>query len=194
MTDDLRKVLASFRMDPKRESRSSINSAWFCGGFRRSELVGLDVADIKFVQEGILVTIKRSKTDQEGSGLLKAVPYASQPFLCPVRAMQGWLRSSAITDGALFRPVAKGGKIGSGRLSDKAVALIVKGLIEKRGLDSKNYSGHSLRVGFVSQAAEGGASDHDIMRTTGHKSRAMVDRYIRNVDIWKANAASRLGL
>jgi integrase len=125
---------------------------------------------------------------------LKAIPFGSSPELCPVRSIQKWLRASAITEGALFRSIGKGNKLRATRLSDRSVALIVKALVEKQGGNSEGFSGHSLRSGFVSEAAKNGSNDHEIMKQTGHRSREMVSRYVRNISIWNQNASTKLGL
>lgn len=194
MTDDLRTVLSNFRADIKGIRDRALLLLGFSGGFRRSELVALNVSDLQFVTEGVMITIQRSKSDQEGAGMYKAIPFGSSPELCPVRALQAWLRASAICEGPLFRSIGKSGRLHSERLSDKAVALVIKDVAQSKGLNVAKYSGHSLRSGFVTQAAQNGASDQDIMNTTGHKSRAMVSRYTRSIDAWKNNAAARLGL
>ena len=194
MTDDLRKAFVSFRKDLKGLRDRSLLLLGYTGAFRRSELVSLDVSDLQFVPEGITVTLRHSKTDQEGEGMVKAIPYSSSLELCPVRSLQEWLRASGITQGALFRSMGKGNRLLTTRLSDRSVALVVKALIELQGGDSEKYSGHSLRAGFVSEAAKQGANDHEIMKQTGHHSREMVSRYVRHISVWQQNAATRLGL
>ena len=194
LTDDLRKAFKSYRKDLKGVRDHAMLLLGFAGAFRRSELVGLDLADLKFVPEGIVVTLRHSKTDQESEGMLKAIPFSSTLEMCPVRTIQEWIRLSGITEGALFRTIGKGNRLLSTRLSDRAVALIVKELIESQGLDSESYSGHSLRAGFITQAAQGGANDYEIMQQSGHKSRAMISRYVRTISIWKQNGVSMLGL
>ena len=194
MTDDLRKAFVSFRQDLKGLRDRSLLLLGYTGAFRRSELVSLDLSDLQFVPEGITITLRHSKTDQESEGLLKAIPYSSSLELCPVRSLQEWLRASSITEGALFRSMGKGNRLLTTRLSDRAVALVVKELIESQGGDSEKYSGHSLRAGFVSEAAKQGANDHEIMKQTGHHSREMVSRYVRHISVWQQNASTKLGL
>ncbi len=166
----------------------------FTGAFRRSEIVALNREDLEFVKEGIIVKLRRSKTDQEGLGTEKAIPYGSSPELCPVRAIQSWIEGSGVKKGALFVSIGKGDKLHQGRLSDRSVALIIKKHLKQAGLDEKEYSGHSLRAGFVTQAAVNGATDRAIMNQTKHRSRAMVDRYVRLASIWTENGAMKLGL
>jgi integrase len=166
----------------------------FAGAFRRSELVSLDVADVETNREGIVVTLKRSKTDQEGQGRRVGIPYGSNAVTCPVRALNEWLEASAITAGALFRSVNRHGQLRSERLSDKAVALVVKRSAEAAGLDASQYAGHSLRSGLATSAAQAGVSERAIMAQTGHKSLNMVRRYIREGSLFRENAAAKIGL
>lgn len=166
----------------------------FAGAFRRSELVGLDVADITDGADGLTVLLRRSKTDQEGVGRKIGLPYGSSPATCPVRAYRAWLEASGITDGPVFRPVDRHGRVRPGRLSGNAVALIVKRTLSNAGVDSANYAGHSLRAGLATSAAQAGASERSIMAQTGHKSLPMVRRYIRDGNLFRENAASMVGL
>lgn len=166
----------------------------FAGAFRRSELVGLDVPDVVWTADGLELTIRRSKIDQEGWGRKIGVPYGSTPATCPVRALRAWLDAAAITSGPLFRPVAKGGRVGAKRLSDRAVALVVKRAAEAAGLDPRPFAGHSLRAGLATSAAKAGKSERSIMAQTGHRSAAMVRRYIRDATLFDDNAAAGIGL
>jgi|HubBroStandDraft_4_1064222.scaffolds.fasta_scaffold00001_18 site-specific recombinase XerD len=166
----------------------------FAGAFRRSELVSLDVADLRFVDRGLEIMLHRSKTDQEGEGRLIGVPYGSNLVTCPGRALQAWLRRSAIVAGPLFRAVDRGGAVAHSRLTAQTVALIVKRHAQRLGLDPVRYAGHSLRAGFVTSAALAGADALEISRQTGHRSLAMVQRYTRPATIWQQNPAQRVGL
>ncbi len=166
----------------------------FAGAFRRSELVSLDVADVAFTREGMVITLRRSKTDQEGAGYKKGIPFGSNFLTCPVRALQDWLRAAAISDGPLFRPVNRHGQLLTGRLSDRGVARMVKRTAAAAGLDPANYSGHSLRAGLATAAAMNGVSERAIMGQTGHRSVAMVRRYIRDANLFRENAAAAVGL
>ncbi len=166
----------------------------FAGGFRRSELVALDVEDLEFKREGLVINLRRSKTDQEGQGRKVAIPYGSNCDTCPVRSLQLWLEESGISSGPVFRSVNRHGNLQANRLSDKAVALVVKRTAEAAGLDSSKYSGHSLRAGMATSAAAAGVSERAIMNQTGHRSQAMVRRYIREGNLFNDNAAARLGL
>jgi integrase len=153
----------------------------FAGGFRRSELVALDAADLTFVSEGLEAIVRRSKTDQEGAGLTKVVAYGSDPATCPVRALQDWLELAAIGEGPVFRPVNRHEQLSSQRLTGHAVAAIIKRVAKRAGMPTPELSGHSLRAGFVTEAKKNGADDAAIMDQTGHKSLAMVHRYHRRL-------------
>ncbi len=166
----------------------------YAGALRRSELVALTVEDVEQSTEGLIVTIRRSKTDQEGAGRMVGIPYGSDPHSCPVRSFRAWLESSQIVEGPLFRPINRHGHIATAPLLPKAVALIVKRTAEAAGLDANMFSGHSLRAGFATQAAQGGASERSIMDQTGHHSVLQVREYIRHGTVFTDNAATRLGL
>ena len=166
----------------------------FSGGFRRNEIVSLNFDDVEFVNEGMKITLRRSKTDQYGEGFLKGVPYFDNPVYCPVISMQNWLKISQINSGPLFRRFSKGAKLTEMRLTDQTVALIVKKYLQLAGIDSKNYSGHSLRSGFATSAADSGAEERSIMAMTGHKSTEMVRRYIREANLFKNNALNKIDI
>jgi site-specific recombinase XerD len=166
----------------------------FAGAFRRSELVGIDREHLGFVPEGVVVTLRRSKTDQEGAGRKVAIPYGQNPETCAVRALAEWLASAPISSGPVFRPVDRHGNVGAGRLTGKSIALTVKNYIQAIGKDPAAYAGHSLRAGFATAAARAGAEERDIMRQTGHRSTVMVRRYIRDGSLFRSNAASVVGL
>jgi site-specific recombinase XerD len=166
----------------------------FAGAFRRSELVSLDVEDVEECAEGLRVTLRRSKTDQEGAGEVKGIPYGRKLETCPVRALRAWLEAAGITAGPIFRSVNRHGQVQPGRLSDKAVALVVKRAAEAAGLDASRYAGHSLRAGLATSAAAAGVQERDIMRQTGHRSVNMVRRYIREGELFRSNAAAQVGL
>jgi integrase len=166
----------------------------FAGGFRRSELVGLSVEDVVFCGDGLVVNLRRSKTDQAGAGRKIGIPYGSTPASCPVRALQSWLQASEISSGPLLRSVNRMGRVQSAQLSGKAVALIVKRRIASIGKEPNAFSGHSLRAGLVTAAAIAGVSERSIMAQTGHRSVLMVRRYIRDGSLFRENAAARVGL
>ena len=164
----------------------------FSGGFRRNEIVSLDYDDLDFVPEGVKIDIRRSKTDQFGEGSVKALPYFDNPKYCPVMSLKKWISISEINSGSLFRRFLKGSKLSEKRLTDQTVALLIKEYLQLAGIDNKNYSGHSLRSGFATSAAEAGAEERSIMAMTGHKSTEMVRRYIKEANLFKNNALNKI--
>ena len=164
----------------------------FSGGFRRNEIVSLDHDDLDFVPEGLKINLRRSKTDQFGEGLTKALPYFDNTKYCPVVSLKRWIEISKITSSALFRRFSKGSKLSENRLTDQTVALLIKKYLNLAGIDSKNFSGHSLRSGFATSAAESGAEERSIMAMTGHKSTEMVRRYIKEANLFKNNALNKI--
>jgi len=164
----------------------------FSGGFRRNEIVTLDYDDLDFVTEGLKINLKRSKTDQFGEGLVKGLPYFDNLQYCPVVSLKKWIEVSNINSGPLFRRFCKGPKLTEDRLTDQSVALLIKKYLKLAGIESKNYSGHSLRSGFATSAAESGAEERSIMAMTGHKSTEMVRRYIKEASLFKNNALNKL--
>ena len=164
----------------------------FSGGFRRNEIVSLDYDDLDFVPEGLKIRLKRSKTDQYGEGTLKGLPYFNNSQYCPVLSIKKWIKISNINSGPLFRRFSKGSKLTENRLTDQTVALLLKNYLNLVGIDSKNYSGHSLRSGFATSAAESGADERNIMSMTGHKTPEMVRRYIKEANLFKNNALNKI--
>ncbi len=168
--------------------RALLTLGWFAA-LRRSELVALAVGDVRFTTEGAIVTVRRSKTDQEGQGFEKGIPYASSPALCPVRALRAWLEAAAVTTGAIFRSVDRHGNVGAEALGDRTVARIVQRAALAAGLDASTFGGHSLRAGFATTAAKKGKSLDAIMRQTGHRSERVARGYIRHATLFADNAA-----
>ena len=164
----------------------------FSGGFRRNEIVSLDYEDLDFVTEGLKINLRRSKTDQFGEGFKKALPYFDNNQYCPVVSLRKWLEVSKIASGPVFRRFTKGSKLSNSRLTDQTVALLIKEYLQLAGIDSKNYSGHSLRSGFATSAAESGVEERNIMAMTGHKSTEMVRRYIKEANLFKNNALNKI--
>jgi site-specific recombinase XerD len=194
LTEDLRLML---RVTPKTllgVRDRALLLVGFTGAFRRSELVALSVDDLHFSAEGVLITLRRSKTDQEGLGRRVALPFGTHAETCPVRALQNWIAAATLSDGPVFRVMRRYGRVLADRLSDHAVALVVKRYAELAGLQTDLYSGHSLRAGFVTSAARAGEPERRIMRQTGHKSFEMVMRYVRNANAFQDNSALALGL
>ena len=164
----------------------------FGGGFRRNELVNLDFEDLEFVPEGVKITIKRSKVDQFGEGMTKGLPYFTNQEYCPVINLKRWLELSKIKTGPIFRRFAKGSYIRKNRLTDQTVVILIKNYLNLAGIDNSNFSGHSLRSGFATVAAESGADERSIMAMTGHKTTQMVRRYIKEANIFKNNALNNV--
>jgi integrase len=160
----------------------------FAGALRRSELVGLQFNDIEFVEQGLIIYLRHSKTDQEGEGRKIAVPYA-RGVVCPVLALKEWLEISNFCHGPLFRRIIGSSKVCDSTLSTHAVAIIVKKYAALLNLDASKFSGHSLRAGLVTSAAQAGVSAWKIKQQTGHKSDAMLNRYIRDARLFNDNAA-----
>ena len=164
----------------------------FGGGFRRTELMSIDYEDLEFVAEGVKITIKRSKTDQFGEGMIKGLPYFANETYCPVAHLKKWIKISDIKDGPIFRRFVKGCSLTSNRLTDQSVVLLIKSYLELAGIENKNYSGHSLRSGFATVSAESGADERSIMAMTGHKTTQMVRRYIKEANLFKNNALNKI--
>ena len=164
----------------------------FGGGFRRTELISIDHEDIDFVQEGVKITVRKSKTDQFGEGMIKGLPYFSNEKYCPVSNLKNWLTLSKIKTGPIFRRFAKGSILTRHRLTDQSVVLIIKDCLKLAGIENQNFSGHSLRSGFATVAAESGADERSIMAMTGHKTTQMVRRYIKEANLFKNNALNKI--
>ena len=180
------------REEIKKLRDRSIILIGFSGGFRRNEIVSLDYDDLDFVTEGLKIEIKRSKTDQFGEGSKKALPYFDNSQYCPVISLKKWIDITKINSGSLFRRFSKGSRLTEKRLTDQTVALLIKEYLQLAGIDNKNYSGHSLRSGFATSAAESGAEERSIMAMTGHKSTEMVRRYIKEANLFKNNALNKI--
>ena len=184
LINDLRLIINTIDQTNQTEKRKNRDKAiiliGFSGGFRRSELVNLIYDDIEFVNEGVKIFIKKSKTDQSGEGMTKAIPYFDNQLFCPVISLKNWMNYSEIKSGKIFD------------ISDKSIALIIKKYASLSGLDSKKYSGHSLRSGFATSTAESGAEERNIMAMTGHKTTQMVRRYIKEANLFKNNALNKI--
>lgn len=166
----------------------------FAGALRRSELAALNVEDVEETGDGLLVQLRRSKTDQEAAGEARGIPFGQHPASCPVRALRAWLQVSGIISGPLLRPINRHGQLLRGRLSGQSVASVVQRVCDRAGLDSSRYGGHSLRAGLATSAAAGGASERSIMRQGGWKSERIARGYIRRATVFEENAAAYCGL
>ena len=184
LINDLKSIINAIdqfnKIEKKKLRDKAILLVGFSGGFRRSELVEIEYDDVEFVSEGVKIFIKRSKTDQSGEGMIKAIPYFENKNFCPVVNLKKWIDYSVIKSGKIFN------------ISDKSVALIIKKYAFLSGLDPNKYGGHSLRSGFATSTAESGAEERNIMAMTGHKTTQMVRRYIKDANLFKNNALNKI--
>ncbi len=194
LVDDLRRMMDALPRTLQGQRDRAILLLGFAGGLRRHELVALDVEDLEEVEEGLVVHVLRSKTDQTGKGSKKGIPYGKNAKTCPVRAVISWLREAEIYEGPIFRPLSKHGTLRRTRLTAQSVALVVKNAFRVIGKRPRDYSAHSLRSGLVTAAAIGGADERTIMKHTGHRSVQMVRRYIRDANLFRDNPAKKAGL
>jgi site-specific recombinase XerD len=191
----LRKMFAGMPGDLLAGRDRALLLVGFAGALRRSELVALRHEDIRFGEEGLVITISKSKTDPDGAGQTIGIPYGSHPESCPVRALSSWLDQSRITSGHLFPAIGRWGReVTAKPICDHQLAKIIKSLAARADLDPEVFSGHSLRSGLATSAAEGGASERSIMDQTRHRSLKQVRKYIRRGSLFKDNAAARSGL
>ena len=200
----------------------------FVGAYRRSELASFTIGDVaRHEEDGLHVMLRSGKTDQEGKGLLKALPYGGNPLTCAPCAFVHWIRvltvpnqdphamtallakpvefkhvcrdrlpelSSLSPDVPLFRPVMKGGTIAERPISGNVVNDALKRRLVTAGFNPQTYGAHSLRAGFVTQAFRDGATHHEIMRQTGHKTVSSVEIYAREYNPLTSNAVTRIEL
>lgn len=164
----------------------------FAGAFRRSELVALNTWNLEEREEGLKVTIEKSKTDQEAQGQVIAIVRQPDSPYCPVQALQDWLTVAEIDKGALYRRMYRGDKVGNSRLSAQSVAIVVKEYASRAGLDWERYAGHSLRSGFLTSAARQHASIFKMADQSRHKSLDVLREYVREEDLFEENAGNRL--
>jgi site-specific recombinase XerD len=186
LINELKEIINVIDKAEKKEDKNARDKALiligFSGGFRRSELVNIDFEDLEFTKEGVKIFIKRSKTDQSGEGMIKAIPYFKEKDFCPVIFLKNWIEICNINKGFIFD------------ISDKMVAILIKKYLSAAGFDSKKYSGHSLRSGFATVAADYGADEKSIMTMTGHKTTQMVRRYIKESNLFKNNPLNKINL
>lgn len=195
MVDTLRAMVNSTSEGLQGKRNRAILVFGFATGFRRSEVVSLDMTDLVFGHDGIAVTLRRSKTDQEGAGRTIAVFYGSHPETCPVRVLKTWLEAAEITSGPVFRSISRHGWVGSKRLGARVVAEVVQTAAMALGLDASHFGAHSLRAGLVTSAIRAGKPEHAVRRQTGHQPGATFAKYIREAEIWLgSNATVGIGL
>jgi integrase len=193
LTDDLRMMLRYIPNNLQGLRDRALLTVGFLGAFRRSELVALQAADVQFTPDGLLINLRRSKTDQLGEGRKIAIPHGKHEQTDAVRALQMWLSAAGITEGPIFRQV-RAKRVYAEQLTPQSVGLLVKKYVGLASMNNSNFSGHSLRAGFVTSAARNGVPERVIMRQTGHKSVEMVLRYVRNANAFTENACLSLGL
>jgi integrase len=189
--EDLFLVLEVMGSRPKDIRDRALLLLGFAGGFRRSELIGLNCNDVVPVRQGLEITLRRSKTDQDGAGRKIGIPHGRGRW-CPVGSFKEWRVASGISEGPIFRPIDRHNRVGSERLSGEGVCLIVRERIAAAGIGPKGYSGHSLRAGLATSAAQAGVPSWKIRQQTGHASDAMLGRYIREGELFTGNAAGAL--
>jgi site-specific recombinase XerD len=159
----------------------------FAGAFRRSELCALELADVHFNGKNFTVALRKSKTDQEGAGLQKTVPYIGGDY-DPAAALRAWLKASGITSGVVFRKVTRWKTVGDKPLDGRSLARVVQGAALAAGLDPHQFAGHSLRAGFITSAALAGVPEWAIQEQTGHKSERVLRGYIRAAGLGASDA------
>jgi len=191
LRNDLLLVLESLGTTLRDQRDSALLLLGFAGGFRRSELVALERGDIETVRQGLIMTIRRSKTDQEGAGRRIGIPHGRTRH-CPVAAVETWLAASSIDTGPLFRPITRHGHVAANPLTGGAVSVLLRERLARAGIGPEGYSGHSLRAGFATSAAQAGVSTLKIRAQTGHASDAMLARYVREGELFNGNAAGVL--
>ena len=187
LINELKEIIKTIETTEKNEIKKIRNKALilvgFAGGFRRSELVNIKLDDLEFTKEGLKIFIQRSKTDQSGEGMTKAIPYFKDKNFCPVVSIKNWIEIIKNKTNSLIFDI-----------SDKMVAVLIKKYLQKAGFDNTKYSGHSLRSGFATVAADHGADEKSIMNMTGHKSSTMVRRYIKEINLFKNNPLNKISL
>jgi site-specific recombinase XerD len=193
-TEEIRKMIAALPEKLQGVRDRALLVIGFAGGFRRSELAALHIEDVAETEDGLVLSLRWSKTDQEGRGSKVALPFGSHPETCPVRAFRAWKAAAGITEGAVFRGINNRGQLAGVRLDAGSVARIIKRACRRAGLDPAPYAGHSLRAGFCTQAYLNGVPELSIMRQSRHQSLDTVRKYIRERSLFRDNPAAKLGL
>ncbi|MDO6800639.1 site-specific integrase [Shimia thalassica] len=191
MRQDLFILLDTLGNDPRAKRDRAILLIGWAGGFRSSELVGLDLADIEEVREGLVLHLRRSKTDQIGQGRKIGIPIGRTRH-CPVSALSVWLGVLSVENGPIFRPVDRHGNLQPNRLRSDAISTILRNRLAKAGIASEGYSGHSLRAGLATSAIKAGVPTYKVRAQTGHASDLMLSRYVRDAGLFDGNAAGAL--
>jgi integrase len=191
---DIRRIVAARRGDLLGLRDCALTLVGFAGGFRRSELAGINIYDLRFTADGVVVIVRKSKTDQEGAGREVGLPFGTSQDTCPVRSLRQWLVASGISDGPVFRSVGRYGHVSRRGLHKDSIGKLLKRAAARAGMNVDPLGGHSLRAGCVTQAAMNGVREFVIMKQTGHKTVTTLRRYIRSGEIFRENAAAGLGI
>ncbi len=194
LVEHVRQVLLTLGDSPIDTRNKAILLVGLAGAFRRSELVGIDIEDLEFRERGVVVSLKHSKTNQDGGVERKGIGRGSFEGTCPVTALKKWLDVSEIIEGPVFRPFSRKGELLDQRLSDRAISRLVKNVAKRIGLDPATYSGHSLRAGFITQLYRHGVAEPDIMQLSGHRSRNVLAEYRREGELFLGDLTRRAGL
>jgi integrase len=194
LSADIQRIITARRKDLLGLRDAALVLVGFAGGFRRSELAGIHICDLKFSTDGVVVTVRKSKTDQESAGREVGLPFGSSSQTCPVLALRQWLDAAKITDGPVFRSVGRYGHVSRRGLHKDSIGKLLKRAAARAGMNVDPLGGHSLRAGCVTQAAMNGVREFIIMKQTGHKTIATLRRYIRSGEIFRENAAAGLGI
>jgi site-specific recombinase XerD len=195
LTADIRRVAAAAPPNLLGLRDRALIGIGFAGGFRRSELAGIEIRDLRFKSSfGVTINLRKSKRDQEQAGREVGIPYGKDPQFCVVTALQNWIKQAGIRTGPVMQAVNRHGQVSGRALSGSSIARILKKAASRAGYEPAPIAGHSLRAGHVTQAALNGVSEPDIMKTTGHKSRAVLRKYFRNPELFQQNSAAGLGL
>jgi integrase len=194
LTPDIRRIVEACTDNLPGLRDKALVLIGYAGAFRRSELAAINFADLTFKTEGLVIDLRRSKTDQEASGRQVGIPLGREESTCPLRILRRWLAEAGITNGPVFRAINRHGKIARCGLNPDSVGWLLKRAARRAGLKTEPLGGHSLRAGHVTQASMNGVNERDIMRQTGHRSQAMVGRYIRIGEMFTRNAAAGLGI
>ncbi len=190
----LRRVLESLPTDLMGLRNRALLVAGFAGAMRRSEIVSITRDDLDFVDEGVKVLIRKSKSDQEGKGRLVGLPYGSNRITCPVRTLQAWLDAGRVDGGAVFRSMGRSQWPRQAPLTGEMVCRTLQAGLHRTGVDPTSFGAHSLRAGFITAAAAAGVDPVRIALHTGHRSLQTVALYIRSGSLFRNNVAAELGL
>ena len=191
LSHDIQRMVTGLGDDARAIRDRALLLVGFASGLRRSEIASLDVEDLSFVEQGMVVTLRRSKTDQDAVGRRLGIAHGSGEILCAVLALQVWLERAQLANGAVFRAITRGGRITERRANERTVARVVKSAALRVGLDPKLYAAHSLRSGCATSMGAAGESDRAIMRRLGHRTVTMTYRYTRDVALFDTTPSAR---